>query len=108
MKNIMIICAFIGLSLCGCKESDEDILKKAEKIKEQRLIEANNPIKIKEQITLKTQFSNTISEGSDLLTIFEFDGCEYICYEKYIGTRWGTMGIAHKGNCIKCLKKKNE
>ena len=38
------------------------------------------------------------------ITIFEFDGCEYIMYKKIYRSNWGVLGLTHKGNCKYCSK----
>ena len=82
--------------LCSCKDEEDEILKKAERIKYERRI---NPIKNKETITLNDGCFET---GE--ITIFEFQGCEYIMYKKYKDTRYGVLGLTHKGNCKYCSK----
>ena len=85
--------------LCGCKDDENEILKKAERIKYARSIKENHPMKNKQTITLKDGDFHT-----EEITIFEFEGCEYIMYQKYIDTRWGVLGLTHKGNCKYCIK----
>jgi hypothetical protein len=88
--------------LCSCKDNEDEIIKKAEQIKHARFIKENNPIKISKTITLKDDGSHTFH--TEEITIFEFDGCEYIMYKKHIDTRWGVLGLTHKGNCKYCSK----
>jgi hypothetical protein len=86
--------------LCSCKDDEDEIIKKAEQIKYARSIKENNPVKISKTIILNEGFQNR-----EEISIFEFDGCEYIMYKKYIDTRWGVLGLTHKGNCKYCNKK---
>ena len=90
----LIICMCLTTFLCSCKDDEDEIIKKAEQIKYARSIKKNNPIKNKETITL--------NDGE--ITIFEFQGCEYIIYKKHTDTRWGVLGLTHKGNCKYCSK----
>lgn len=85
--------------LCSCKDNEDEIIKKAERIKYTRYIK-ENPIKNKKIITINDDGFHT-----EEITIFEFEGCEYIMYKKYIDTRWGVLGLTHKGNCKNCCKK---
>ena len=86
-------------SLCSCKDTEDEIIKKAEQIKYARSIKENNPIKNKKTITLNDRGFHT-----EEITIFEFEGCEYIMYKKFIDSRWGVLGINHKGICKNCSK----
>jgi hypothetical protein len=85
--------------LCGCKDNEDEIIKKAEQIKNARSIKENYSIKNKKTIILNDGFQN-----KEEIYIFEFDGCEYIMYQKNVGTRWGVLGLTHKGNCKYCRK----
>lgn len=95
----LITCMCLTIFLCSCKDDEDEIIKKAEQIKHARSIKENNPIKISKTITLKDGDFHT-----EEISIFEFDGCEYIMYKKYIDTRWGVLGLTHKGNCKYCSK----
>ena len=85
--------------LCSCKDNDDEIIKKAERIKNARSIKENYSIKNKKTIILNDGFQN-----KEEISIFEFDGCEYIMYQKNVDTRWGVLGLTHKGNCKYCNK----
>jgi hypothetical protein len=85
--------------LCSCKDDEDEIIKKAERIKYERTIKENNSIKNKKTIILN---DGGFEPGE--ITIFEFEGCEYIMYKKYRGTRYGVLGLTHKGNCKYCSK----
>jgi hypothetical protein len=89
----------LTIFLCSCKDNEDEIIKKAEQIKYARSIKENNPVKISKTIILNEGFQNR-----EEITIFEFEGCEYIMYKKYIDTRWGVLGLTHKGNCKYCNK----
>ena len=95
----LLTCMCLTAFLCSCKDNEDEIIKKAERIKHVRSIKENNPIKNKKTITLKKDFFDT-----EEITIFEFDGCEYIMYKKHIDTRWGVLGLTHKGNCKYCKR----
>ena len=95
----LIACVCLTTFLCSCKDNEDEILKQAERIKYERSIKENNPIKNKKIITLNDGDFHT-----EEITIFEFDGCEYIMYKKYMDTRWGVLGLTHKGNCKYCSK----
>ena len=96
----LITCMCLTTFLCSCKDNEDEIIKKAERIKYERSIkENNNPIKNKKTITLNGGDGHT-----EEITIFEFEGCEYIMYKKYMDTRWGVLGLTHKGNCKYCSK----
>ena len=96
----LITCMCLTTFLCGCKDNEDEILKQAERIKHERSIKENKPIKNKKTITL-----NDGDNYTEEITIFEFDGCEYIMYKKHIDTRWGVLGLTHKGNCKYCAEK---
>ena len=87
--------------LCSCKEDEDEIIKKAEQIKYARSLKENNPIKKKKTITIL----NDRKFHTEEIIIFEFDGCEYLMYKKHTDTRWGVLGLTHKGNCKYCNKK---
>jgi hypothetical protein len=91
----LITCICLAIFLCSCNDNEDEILKKAEQITYARSIKENNPIKNKKTITLN---------DAEEIIIFEFEGCEYIMYKKYIDTRWGVLGLTHKGNCKNCSK----
>ena len=95
----LITCACLSICLCSCKDDENEILEKAEKIKHARSIKENNPMKNIKTITL-----NDSNHHVEEITIFEFDGCEYIMYKKHTDTRWGVVGLTHKGNCKYCIK----
>lgn len=86
--------------LCSCEDNEDEILKKAEQIKHERFIRENNPIKNKKTIILHDEFKQ-----EEEITIFEFEGCEYIMYKKHMDTRWGVLGLTHKGNCKYCAER---
>jgi hypothetical protein len=83
----LIICMCLITFLCSCKDNEAEILKKAERIKNKKTIILNSGFQNKEEITM-----------------FEFDGCEYIMYQKNVDTKWGVLGLTHKGNCKYCSK----
>lgn len=95
----LIACACLSICLCSCKDDEDKILKKAEQIKYARSIKKNNPMKNIKTITLNDNKYHT-----EEITIFEFEGCEYIMYKKYVDIRWGVVGLTHKGNCKYCSK----
>lgn len=95
----LITCMCLTAFLCSCKDNEDEILKQAERIKYKRSIKENNPIKNTKTITLNDGDFHT-----EKITIFEFDGCEYIMYKNYIGTNCGVLGLTHKGNCKYCNK----
>lgn len=97
----LITCMCLTAFLCGCKDNEDEIIKKAERIKHERSIQPIKPIKNKKTIILKKDFFDT-----EEITIFEFDGCEYIMYQNNVGTRRGVLGLTHKGNCKFCIKSK--
>lgn len=74
--------------LCSCKDDERSIEEK------------NNPIKNKKTIILNDKF-----QQEEEITIFEFEGCEYIMYKKHIDTKWGVLGLTHKGNCKYCAER---
>lgn len=53
----------------------------------------------------KTIILNDGFQNREEISIFEFEGCEYIMYKKYIDSNWGVLGLTHKGNCKYCNKK---
>ena len=89
MTKIFKLIIFMCLTtiLCSCKDAENEIVEKTELIKNKKTIILDDCVSSKEEIT-----------------IFEFDGCEYIMYEKYIDTKCGVLGLTHKGNCKYCSK----
>lgn len=96
----LITCMCLITFLCSCKDNEDEIIKKAEQIKYARSIKVNNPIKNKKTIKLNGGGFRNEEE----ITIFEFEGCEYIMYKKHIDSNWGVLGLTHKGNCKYCSK----
>lgn len=98
-----VIGACLMMFICGCGDSESEILQKAEHIKNIKMLKENPIIKNKNTIILSySKYDNTPIEQ---LTTFEFEEHEYFMYEKNMNTRWGVLGIAHKGNCKYCNKE---
>ena len=83
----LIVCMCLTIFLCSCKDDENKISEKTEIMKNKKTIILNDGFQKGEEIT-----------------IFEFDGCEYIMYKKYIDSNWGVLGLTHKGNCKYCSK----
>ena len=99
-----VIGACLMVFICGCGDSESEILEKAERIKNSKMIKENPPIKNKNTIILSRSKYDKVP--IEQLTTFEFEGHEYFMYEKDMDTRWAVLGIAHKGNCKNCKVEK--
>ena len=86
---------------CACLLCFLFVYKADENAKITRNIKENNLMKNKNTIMLNTDNSTFYAEA---MTTFEFEGCEYIMYRKYVGTERGVLGLTHKGNCKYCNK----
>jgi hypothetical protein len=104
MKYLNLVVFSVMLLLSGCGDSEEEILQKAKEIEFVRASEKENPITVKKE-NVVSFYKNGFNEGvpRERVRIIELYGCEYVLYEKEIGTRWGVAGLAHKGNCEKCM-----
>ena len=113
MKYLALFTFGFMLLLSGCGDSDEEILQKAEEIKTIRKSKNTDLITVKKEDVIsfhKDNFSekDILSMPKERIRIIELYGCEYILYEKEIGTRWGVAGLAHKGNCVYCAYNKKD
>jgi hypothetical protein len=98
-----IIGVCLMMFICGCKESESEILAKAERIKYSKMLKDNPLIKNKNTIVLSYYRYDDVPR--EQITTFEFEEHEYFMYEKDMNTRWAVLGIAHKGNCKNCKKE---
>lgn len=92
-----IIGVCLMMFICGCKDSESEILAKAERIKYSKKIKENPPFKNENTIILSYYRYDDVPR--EQITTFEFEEHEYFMYEKDMNTRWAVLGIAHKGNC---------
>lgn len=103
MKCLISACVLVFL-LCGCFESDADVLRRAEEIKK---IEAQKTV-LKEVdygiLKARGAFGRDLVIDSYIRTI-EYDGCEYLIYVDHDSSYHRGLGMTHKGNCRYCRER---
>ena len=103
---------FSVMLLSGCDYDDDAIVERAKEIEKNRIAAKNKEtLKVLEEHVYeynKTGIGRreAYNNPNKRISVIEFDGCEYVLYEDNIGTRYGTAGLAHKGNCKRCEDEK--
>lgn len=100
-----LISAFVLVFLlCGCFESDANVLRKAEEIK--KFEAQKTALKEVDYKVLKARGSTVrfLVIDSYIRTI-EYDGCEYLIYVDRDSFHSRGVGMTHKGNCRYCKKR---
>ena len=111
MKYLGLL-VFSVMLLSGCDYDDDAIVERAKEIEKNRIAAKNKEtLKVLEEHVYeynKTGIGKreTYNNPNKRISVIEFDGCEYVLYEDNIGTRYGTAGLAHKGNCKRCEDEK--
>lgn len=103
MKCLISACVLVFL-LCGCFESDEDVLKRAEEIK--KFESQKTELKEVDYKVLEAR----VVPGQDrvidsYIRTVEYDGCEYLIYVDYNNDFCRGVGVTHKGNCRYCKER---
>ena len=89
-----IVALFLIFMISSC-DSDKEILRKADKIREKnKQIEKLN--------ASEKKFFSKDSGGDIYYQTIEIDGCEYIVLSGYSSYGYSWRSIAHKGNCKYC------
>lgn len=103
MKCLISACVLVFL-LCGCFESDDAVLRKAEEIK--KFEAQKTELKEVDYKVLKARgrFGRDLVIDSYIRTI-EYDGCEYLIYVDYNSGYFRGVGVTHKGNCRYCRER---
>ena len=103
MKCFISACVLVFL-LCGCSESDADVLRKAEEIKK---FEAQKT-SLKE-VDYKVLKSRGIPGRDRVINSYirtvEYAGCEYLIYVDHNRSSARGVGMTHKGNCRYCKER---
>lgn len=100
-----LISAFVLVFLlCGCFESDADVLRRAEEIK--KFEAQKTALKEVDYKVLKARGSH----GRDLvidsyIRTIEYDRCEYLIYVDRNNAYSRGVGMTHKGNCRYCKER---
>ena len=100
MKCLISACVLVFL-LCGCSESDADVLRRAEEIKE---FEAQKT-SLKEVDYKVLKYRGILGRDrviDSYIRIVEYDGCEYLIYVDYNNEFCRGVGMTHKGPCRYC------
>lgn len=105
MKCLISACVLVFL-LCGCSESDADVLRRAEEIKK---FEAQKT-ELKE-VDYKVLKARGVLGRDQVIESYirtvEYAGCEYLIYVDHnydYGLTRG-VGMTHKGNCRYCKER---
>lgn len=101
MKCFISACVLVFL-LCGCSESDADVLRGAEEIK--KFEEQRTKLKEVDYKVLKSRGFGRGQIIDSYIRTVEYDGCEYLIYVDHnydYGLTRG-IGMTHKGNCRYC------
>jgi hypothetical protein len=110
MKYLNLVTLGVILLLSGCGDSDDAIIARAKEIEKGRIAAQNRKsLKIIEEHVYEYHTEGlgkkeSYSYPKKRIRVIEFSGCEYVLYEDNIGMRWGVAGLAHKGNCKKCME----
>ena len=103
MKRLISACVSVFL-LCGCSESDADVLRRAEEIK--KFEAQKTALKEVDYKVLKSRgvFGRDQVVDSYIRTV-EYDGCEYLIYVDHDSGYYRGVGVTHKGNCRYCNER---
>ena len=103
MKCFISACVLVFL-LCGCSESDADVIRRAEEIK--KFESQKTSLKEVDYKVLKSRgvFGRDQVIDSYIRTV-EYDGCEYLIYVDYNEEFSRGVGMIHKGNCRYCKER---
>jgi hypothetical protein len=103
MKCFISVCVLVFL-LCGCFESDADVLRRAEEIKK---FEAQKT-ELKE-VDYKVLEARGVPGRDRVIDSYirtvEYDGCEYLIYVDHDSSYHRGVGMTHKGNCRYCKER---
>ena len=107
MKSLISACVLVFL-LCGCSDSDADVLRRAEEIK--KFEAQRTALKEVDYKVLKSRGRGILGQDwviDSYIRTVEYDGCEYLIYVDHnydYGLTRG-VGMTHKGNCRYCNER---